>query len=101
MVNHSVYDRDLGAVNGLGQSMSSLSRSIGPALGGALWSLSVKYEFIFLNFISGVAILILCQMMGRYLPVSLDYSREECDKLKLECKGTFDLTEDDDEVIDL
>lgn len=101
MVNHSVYDRDLGAVNGLGQSMSSLARSVGPALGGALWSLSVKFDFIFLNFIIAVAILVLCQILGRFLPVSLDYSREEFDILKLECKGVYDLADDEEEVVNL
>eukprot|EP01034_Spumella_vulgaris_P025841 gene25841-32338_t len=32
-VNHSVYDEHLGAVNGLGQSLASLSRAVGPAIG--------------------------------------------------------------------
>jgi hypothetical protein len=32
-VNHSVLEDDLGKVNGLGQTLASLSRGVGPALG--------------------------------------------------------------------
>ena len=32
-INHSVVADDLGKVNGLGQSMASLTRAIGPAIG--------------------------------------------------------------------
>ena len=42
MINNSVFDEALGAVNGLGQSMASLARAIGPAFGGLLWSISEK-----------------------------------------------------------
>ena len=33
LINHSVVADDLGKVNGLGQSMASLTRAIGPAIG--------------------------------------------------------------------
>ena len=42
MINNSVYDESLGKVNGLGQSMASLARTIGPAFGGLLWSFSLE-----------------------------------------------------------
>lgn len=49
MINNSVFDESLGKVNGLGQSMAALARTIGPALGGLLWSISVevRYDSIF------------------------------------------------------
>jgi hypothetical protein len=34
----------VGRVNGVGQTLASLVRGLGPALGGTLWSLSVASE---------------------------------------------------------
>jgi MFS family permease len=45
MINNSVFDHHLGAANGLGQCLASLARAIGPAVGGALWSISVQVSF--------------------------------------------------------
>jgi hypothetical protein len=45
MINNSVFDHHLGAANGLGQCLASLARAIGPAVGGALWSISVQVRF--------------------------------------------------------
>ena len=42
MINNSVLDESLGVVNGLGQSLASLARMIGPGLGGILWSVSME-----------------------------------------------------------
>ena len=50
-VNEQVASEHLGIVNGLGQSIASISRAIGPTIGGVLWSFSINYEIIFLNFI--------------------------------------------------
>ncbi|CAM9383191.1 unnamed protein product, partial [Ectocarpus fasciculatus] len=44
-VNHSVEERQLGAVNGLGQMVAAGARAIGPAAGGMLWSLSAHLHF--------------------------------------------------------
>ena len=67
-VNDSVADKNLGAVNGLGQSIGALARAIGPALGGILWSLSVKFSMIVLNFIGACILLIICQLLNSQLP---------------------------------
>jgi MFS family permease len=75
-INHSCYDENLGAVNGLGQSFASLSRCIGPALGGLLWSISIKKHFIFTNFISVGIILLWCLYVSFLLPKSIDYKRK-------------------------
>lgn len=44
IVNQSGSGRELGAVNGIGQSFAALARAIGPALGGFLWSASLHME---------------------------------------------------------
>ena len=74
-VNHSVYYEDLGKVNGLGQSFASLARTLGPALGGCLWSFSIHKHFVFLNFII-VSVLYLCSdRLNAALPPRLDYQK--------------------------
>ena len=47
MINNSVLDESLGVVNGLGQSLASLARMVGPGFGGMLWSISTK---VMINF---------------------------------------------------
>lgn len=47
MINNSVFDESLGAVNGLGQSMAALARTIGPAIGGLLWSISLEVRHVY------------------------------------------------------
>lgn len=42
MINNSVLDESLGVVNGLGQSLASLARMVGPGFGGMLWSISTE-----------------------------------------------------------
>jgi hypothetical protein len=73
IVNHSVEDSDLGKVNGFGQTLAAISRSVGPALGGAMWSISLQYDFTFGNFILTALILLVCQWMNSQMPSSLDY----------------------------
>jgi|APGre2960657404_1045060.scaffolds.fasta_scaffold93346_1 hypothetical protein len=41
LVNAAAHPSQLGAVNGFGQSVASLVRGLGPALGGLLWSSSL------------------------------------------------------------
>ena len=67
-VNHSVYYEDLGKVNGLGQTFASLARAIGPAVGGCLWSLSTKLNFVYLNFVIVILLYILSERMNATLP---------------------------------
>lgn len=79
-VNHSVEEEYLGAVNGLGQSMAALARAIGPALGGALWSISIKTENVFINFTAVVCLLCVCGTINRRLPASIDKKPEHKEK---------------------
>ena len=82
-VNHSVTDEYLGAVNGLGQSMAALARAIGPALGGALWSLSVHHHFVYLNFIVTALAFCFCLYLNQLLPASLDFKKQVKNKKPL------------------
>ena len=43
-VNTSVHPQQLGAVNGVGQSLASLARGVGPAMGGLLWGITVDLQ---------------------------------------------------------
>ena len=124
LINHSVVADDLGKVNGLGQSMASLTRAIGPAIGmwicmatmhtyilyiynhpctvgsvhthintniqtcihtytgGALWSLSMRYDFIFFNFIATALVLFICLIINSQLPQSLAFKKTSCHQKK-------------------
>jgi hypothetical protein len=75
-VNHSVHDEYLGAVNGLGQSLAALARAIGPALGGAMWSISTKHHFVWLNFIVICCSFLVCLYLNQLLPASLDFKKK-------------------------
>lgn len=55
----------MGRVNGLGQSLASLSRTIGPTIGGALWGPSVKYHLLALNFLFGCSLIILALNLNK------------------------------------
>lgn len=56
--------------------MASAARAIGPAVGGTLWSISIQNNFIFLNFIFAIVLLLVTQYLGYYLPDTLDHPRE-------------------------
>eukprot|EP01041_Mallomonas_annulata_P003155 gene3155-6211_t len=75
LINHSVSDEHLGKANGLGQCFASFARAIGPALGGALWSLGVAYSFVFTNFLAVVLLLLMCLLLNARLPASLDFKK--------------------------
>jgi MFS family permease len=79
-VNHCVYDEYLGAVNGLGQSMAALARAIGPALGGAMWSVSTQHHFVYLNFIVCAVLFVVCMYLNQLLPASLDFKKKRKSK---------------------
>ena len=76
IINHSVTTDKLGEVNGLGQSFAAAARSIGPAIGGAMWSISVKNKFIFMNFMIASAVLLITQYIAYMLPDSLDFQKK-------------------------
>jgi hypothetical protein len=76
-VNHSVVDAHLGKVNGLGQMAAATARSVGPALGGVLWSQSLRLHFIFFNFILVSGIMLGCFFLSRSLPVSIEEKKKE------------------------
>jgi hypothetical protein len=75
---HNIYLTFIyaGAVNGLGQSLGALSRAIGPAIGGVMWSLAMKLRFVYMNFIVVVLILMLSQYMDSCLPLSLNRKKQ-------------------------
>ena len=70
-------------MNGLGQSLASMARSIGPAVGGLLWSFSVQKHFMFLNFIGFSVGLVCCQAINLHLPKSLDYKKKSIEEINL------------------
>ncbi len=74
-MNHSAYDYQLGTINGIGQTVAAAARSIGPALGGLLWSLSVKIHFLYINFVVTVFIFLIMHAIGYRLPPSIDYAK--------------------------
>lgn len=77
MVNYSCTDEHLGAVNGLGQSLGALARSLGPAVGGLLWSVATKYDFVYLNFVAVVAVFALNYYVSYLAPASLDHRKKK------------------------
>jgi MFS family permease len=76
MVNNSVEDEHLGTVNGLGQSLGALARSLGPALGGLLWSVGTRYNFVYLNFIVIGLAYGVNYYVSSILPRSLDFKKK-------------------------
>jgi hypothetical protein len=75
MVNNSVEDKHLGKVNGLGQSLGSLARSLGPALGGVIWSIGTISNFVYLNFIVIFMTYAVNYYVTSLLPKSLDVKK--------------------------
>lgn len=45
LVNTSAPRHDMGAVNGLGQTVAALVRALGPALAGVMWAASLALPF--------------------------------------------------------
>ena len=76
LVNHSVLDVHLGKVNGMGQTFASTARSVGPFLGGCIWSISLKHDIVFANFVVTAFILLICQVLVIKMPLSLDVKKK-------------------------
>jgi MFS family permease len=68
-VSQSVsHDSELASVNAIGQSMAALSRAVGPACGGLLWSGFLTAGHVEGNFILVSAIMMCCVYLNRKLP---------------------------------
>lgn len=76
-VNHSVEDHQLGAVNGIGQTVAAGARAVGPAAGGILWSLSEHIHFIYTNYIFSVVVFLVLQLIVYQLPPSIDGAKSK------------------------
>jgi hypothetical protein len=64
-VNESVAENELADVNAMGQMFAALSRAVGPGIGGVLWTMSVKSDFIYGNFIGVVVVLFLASLLNQ------------------------------------
>ena len=66
-VSESVLkDTEVASVNAIGQSMASLSRSVGPACGGLLWAAFLSVEHVEGNFYIVCCIMLLCIVLGQF-----------------------------------
>jgi len=84
MMTNSVPGHQLGSLNGVGQTFGSLARTVGPALCGVLWSISVKINFIPLTFFLIGASCALTLVVSTVLPPSLRYSLSSSPKFAAE-----------------
>ncbi len=75
MVNHSVEDFNLGKVNGIGQSVAATARAVGPALGGVIWSISLRHEVVFANFAATAFVLLICEYIVFQIPATIDFKK--------------------------
>eukprot|EP01104_Vermistella_antarctica_P003012 TRINITY_DN1318_c0_g1_i2.p1 TRINITY_DN1318_c0_g1~~TRINITY_DN1318_c0_g1_i2.p1 ORF type:complete len:745 (-),score=181.09 TRINITY_DN1318_c0_g1_i2:1897-4131(-) len=75
-VNNSVPTHNLGTVNGVGQACASLARAIGPALGGAIWSMSESIRQVpghqYILFVAVAACIVATLLLSYRLPPSLE-----------------------------
>lgn len=84
IVNNSAPPSELGAVNGLGQSLAAIARGIGPVLGGCLWTVSLvigessqsalcpSTASLWIPFIARALVLLVAVYFGCVLPRSLE-----------------------------
>jgi hypothetical protein len=80
IVNNGSPTGSLGAVNGLGQAGASLSRALGPLLGGSIWSLSLSSHLPahqFLPFLLPVSICVAAVLLARRLTDEFNYPATE------------------------
>ncbi|CAM9948125.1 unnamed protein product, partial [Phaeothamnion confervicola] len=75
LLNHTVPADRLGFVNGVGQLFASAARTVGPALGGVLWSYSVRVGFIYANFFICGALLLVSYLLALVTPAALEHAR--------------------------
>ena len=67
-VNQCVADHELTSVNAIGQMMAALSRALGPALGGVLWSIWLSVGNVWGNFAIVNVVFVLTVLINRYVP---------------------------------
>lgn len=75
LVNNSGTSVDLGAINGIGQSASSLARAIGPLLGGSLWSASLRIDFAlhyYIPYLLQILVIAVAYYISKRLPASIN-----------------------------
>ena len=80
LVNHSAYDHQLGTLNGIGQTVAAAARSVGPALGGVLWSVSTRLHFLYINFLFSMSIFLLMHFVAYKLPSTIDCAKVKKDQ---------------------
>jgi len=85
LITNSVHYGDIGAVNGLGQSLVALLRAIGPAFGASLlsWSFTNGLRFPFNHFFIFILSLVISTIptiMCMRLPEELNVPRNEVNK---------------------
>ncbi len=76
MVNAAPVPEQLGVVNGVGQTLASLVRGIGPALGGVLWAAFLQVPMPGRQFLTFVAVAVTA------LAADLVYRRVSLSKLQ-------------------
>lgn len=74
-MNHSAYDYQLGTLNGIGQTVAAAARSVGPALGGVLWSISTRLHFLYINFLLSMSIFLLMHYVALKLNPTIDCAK--------------------------
>ncbi|CAG8459976.1 20624_t:CDS:2 [Dentiscutata erythropus] len=74
-INNSVRSNSLGKVNGIAQTAVAITRSIGPLLGGLMWtwSLSNNLDFPFDGYFSFIVLSILSILGGMHARIISDY----------------------------
>mmetsp|Transcript_8612 Transcript_8612/g.12706 ORF Transcript_8612/g.12706 Transcript_8612/m.12706 type:complete len:459 (+) Transcript_8612:2451-3827(+) len=79
MVNNSVTPKNMGKINGIGQSLVAMTRTLGPSSAGFLFSLSTHVPYfpfnIYFVFILVAFIQILLASMLYLLPSSIDHPK--------------------------
>eukprot|EP01138_Halocafeteria_seosinensis_P015772 gb/GECG01016096.1/.p1 GENE.gb/GECG01016096.1/~~gb/GECG01016096.1/.p1 ORF type:complete len:602 (+),score=47.88 gb/GECG01016096.1/:1-1806(+) len=78
LINNAAQGNNLGIVNGIAQSSSSLTRCIGPFLGGSIFSLSLTWESnplgVFAAYVLMGLVMFVCSCFAYALPKWTDYA---------------------------
>jgi MFS family permease len=85
LLNNSALPAKLGAINGVSQTFGSLCRSIGPFIGGAMWSWSTSAGLAFpldyrLVFLCAAMLSAIVLVLSSFLPASAEKKRTELEK---------------------
>ena len=81
LINGSAPQSSLGAVNGLGQTLAAASRTVGPLIGGGVWSLTIEWgewhHFVVYAIVGALCALTYC--VGRKAEDRIVYSDDGAD----------------------